>query len=183
MSNHRWETESGQSIEIFLGDLTQEKTDGIVNAANGRLSHGGGVAGVIVRKGGSIIQQESDKYVLKHGSVPTGQVAVTGAGRLACKTIIHAVGPVWQGGGNNEDALLHDALLNSLLKADELGLRSIAIPAISSGIFGFPRQRCAEILIKAAREFYFMHPGSTLRLIRFVLIDRETLDIFLNALM
>ncbi len=170
-------TSSGQVIQVRQGDLTQEAVDAIVNAANSHLAHGGGVAGAIVRRGGGIIQEESDRWVHEHGSVPTGEVAVTGGGHLPCRYVIHAVGPVWYGGSQNEEELLHLAVWNSLLKAHELGLTTIAVPAISSGIFGFPKERCAAILIAAALAFCEQYPDSSLREIRFTNIDALTVSI------
>ncbi len=168
----------GQLLEVRQGDLTREELDAIVNAANSHLAHGGGVAGAIVRRGGYAIQEESERWVAEHGPIPTGQVAVTGAGRLACKWVIHAVGPVWQGGGAREEELLEKAVLNSLLKAEEMKLESIALPAISSGIFGFPKPRCAEIMITTAQDFCRSHPQSSLRRICFTNIDEQTVSIF-----
>jgi len=169
---------SGQVIQAWQGDLTLEPVDAIVNAANEDLQHGGGVAGAIVRRGGFVIQEESERWVREHGSLPTGEVAVTGAGRLPCRYVIHAVGPVWRGGGQGEEALLRQATTNSLLKAEELKLRSIALPAISSGIFGFPKERCAQIMLAAALDFCAQRPDSTLREIRFTNIDAPTVDLF-----
>jgi len=166
-----------QDIEVRQGDLTEEDTDAIVNAANSHLMHGGGVAGAIVRRGGSSIQAESDRWVREHGPVSTGQVAVTAAGSLPARVIIHAVGPVWRGGRAGEDELLRSAVWNSLAQAEELKLTSIALPAISSGIFGFPKDRCATILIQAALDFFQQHPAGHLRLIRFTNIDRLTVDL------
>jgi putative ATPase len=172
-----YRTGSGQSIQARYGDLTREETDAIVNAANSFLEHGGGVAGAIVRRGGPGIQTESRRWVEQHGRVPTGQVAVTGAGTLPARYVIHAVGPVWHGGQQGEDDDLRSAVRNSLARAEELGLNSIALPAISSGIFGFPRERCARILIQTAMDFCKQHPDSRLREIRFVNIDRETSEL------
>lgn len=169
---------SGQKIQVRQGDLTAEATDAIVNAANGQLAHGGGVAGAIVRRGGAIIQQESTAWVAAHGPVPTGQVAVTGAGTLPCRLVIHAVGPVWQGGGAGEEEALRAAAANSLRKAHDLNLASLAMPAISSGIFGFPKERCAQILIDAAIAFCRAHGESPLREIRFTNIDTPTVEVF-----
>ena len=180
MSNLRveYKTSAGQFLQIRQGDLTLEDVDAVVNAANSHLAHGGGVAGAIVRRGGYVIQEESDRWVAEHGAVPTGQVAVTSAGSLPCKTIIHAVGPVWHGGSAHEEDLLESAVLNSLLKAEELKLSSIALPAISSGIFGFPKERCAEIMIAAAVDFFKDHPQAALRRICFTNIDELTVAIF-----
>ncbi len=117
-------------IKLVSGDITIEETDAIVNAANSHLQHGGGVAGVISRKGGPDIQKESNEYIKKYGKVETGKVAVTTGGKLKCKYIIHAVGPIWRGGSQKEEKLLYDAVFNSLKKAEELKLNSIALPAI-----------------------------------------------------
>ncbi len=173
-----FETPAGQVLQVRQGDLTQEDVDAIVNAANTHLAHGGGVAGAIVRRGGYAIQEESDRWTARHGPVPTGQVAVTDAGSLPCKFVIHAVGPVWQGGGAHEEELLGAAVSNSLLKADELKLHSVALPAISSGIFGFPKERCAEIMLAKTLDFFNNHPKSQLREVRFTNIDEPTVAIF-----
>jgi O-acetyl-ADP-ribose deacetylase (regulator of RNase III) len=173
-----YKTDSGQVLQVRQGDLTQEDADAIVNAANSQLAHGGGVAGAIVRRGGPVIQEESDRWVHQHGPVSTGQVAVTGAGKLPAKHIIHAVGPVWHGGIQGEAELLRAAVWNSLTRAHQMELSSIALPAISSGIFGFPKERCARILVQTALDFCREYPDSPLREIRFVNIDRATAELF-----
>jgi len=139
------------SVELVEGDLTELEADAIVNAANEYLKHGGGVAAAIVRKGGWVIQEESDRYMREHGPVPVGGVAVTGAGRLKAKYVIHAVGPRY--GDPQGDEKLASAIRNSLLKAEELGLESIAMPAISTGAFGYPYERCARIMARVLKEF------------------------------
>ena len=146
-------TVSNTTIIVKQGDITEEETDAIVNAANEALQHGGGVAGAIVRKGGDIIQRESDAI----GYVPVGNAASTGAGRLRARRIIHAVGP--RMGEGDEDRKLESATLKSLQLADREELRSIAFPAISTGIFGYPVERCAEIMIRTAREYCEGVPG------------------------
>lgn len=133
-------------IRLVKGDITERAVDAIVNAANSYLKHGGGVAGAILRKGGGIIQKESDKI----GFVPVGSSVVTGAGKLPCNAVIHAVGPKM--GEGNEDAKLRSSLNSSLTLASERKFRSISIPAISSGIFGFPKDRCAKILVGEAKN-------------------------------
>lgn len=180
MTETRAETafSAGQRLEIVHGDITAENVDAIVNAANAQLVHGGGIAGAIVRKGGEIIQIESDRWIEKHGPVDHSAPAYTSAGRLPCKYVIHAVGPYW--GQGNEDARLHDAITGSLLRAEEWDLHSIALPAISTGIFGFPRERAAPIFFNAIRAFFEEHPSSKLRLVRLVIIDKLTLDVFLD---
>lgn len=137
-------------VEIVEGDITEMEADAIVNAANSYLRHGGGVALAIVRKGGEEIQRESDEYVRRHGPVPEGEVAVTGAGRLKAKYVIHAVGPKY--GDPLGDEKLKRAFKNAVLKAEELGLESVALPAISTGIYGYPMDKCAELAAKAMLE-------------------------------
>ncbi|SHH31722.1 macro domain-containing protein [Thermosipho atlanticus] len=164
-------------IEIVKGDITKENTEVIVNAANSHLKHGGGVAGAIVRVGGKIIQKESDEYVRKNGVVDVGNVAVTGAGNLKAKYIIHAVGPIWRGGNHNEEELLRKVVRNVLKKASELGASSVSIPAISSGIFGFPKKLCAIIFAEEIEQF-LKNNETSLSLIRIVNIDELTSKIF-----
>ncbi len=170
---------SGQRLLFVQGDLTQEPVDAIVNAANDRLQHGGGVAAVIARQGGPEIQAESDAWVREHGPVSHERPAYTSAGRLPCRYVIHAVGPVW--GSGDEDRKLAAAVQGSLALADRLELNSIALPAISTGIFGFPKARAAEVILEAVREFFSSHPGSGLQQVRLTLYDRGTVDAFRQA--
>jgi len=167
-------------IRIVQGDLTEEQVDAIVNAANEYLQHGGGVAGVIVRKGGRVIQEESDRWVREHGPVHTGTAAITGAGALPCRYVIHTVGPVWRGGGQGEDALLAGAVRSALAMAVRHQLRSVSLPAISSGIFGFPKARCAEIILQEVYDHLTNRPDSTLHEVNLCNIDSETSQIFLE---
>lgn len=162
----------GKSLRLVQGDITEREVDIIVNAANSHLQHGGGVAGAIVRKGGQIIQEESDRI----GFVPVGHAAVTTAGRLPAKFVIHAVGP--RMGEGDEDNKLMSAVRSSLTLASEKGLKSISLPAISSGIFGFPKDRCAAILVKEALRFLKENPGASLELIEFCVFDDVTVDYF-----
>ncbi|QTA37355.1 macro domain-containing protein [Thermosipho ferrireducens] len=168
---------SNTLIEIVKGDITIEKTDAIVNAANSHLKHGGGVAGAILRAGGKSIQHESDDYIRKNGPVPPGSIVVTNAGNLKAKYIIHAVGPIWHGGNSGEEEILKKALFNVLKKAVELELKSISIPAISSGIFGFPKDRCAEIFAEVT-EVFLNEFNCSLELIRYINIDEITSSTF-----
>lgn len=137
---------NGREIRLLQGDITELEVDAIVNAANEHLAHGGGVAGSIARKGGPTIQAESDAWVRTHGIVKTGSAAMTGAGRLNARRVIHAVGPVY--GTGDEDAKLALAVRAALNLADQTGLCSVAFPAISTGIFGFPIARCARIMLQ-----------------------------------
>ncbi|HBT38550.1 MAG: Appr-1-p processing domain protein [Thermotoga sp. 50_1627] len=172
-------TFQGAVVEIVQDDITRQDTDAIVNAANSYLKHGGGVAAAIVRAGGGEIQRESDEYVKRYGPVPVSQVAVTGAGKLKARYVLHVVGPRW--GEGNEHEKLYRAVQNVLRKAEELSLSSISIPAISSGIFGFPKDQCAEIFYRAISDFLKEHPETSLKLIRLCNIDEETSRIFLSV--
>ena len=166
---------SGHTLSLRRGDLTEEAVDAIVNAANTGLAHGGGVAGAIVRKGGQIIQEESDRV----GRVPTGSAAVTGAGRLPSRFVIHAVGPAWRGHTPEEnDRLLAAATSAALEIARKQGLQSIAFPAISSGIFGFPKDRCAQVMIRTVADWAADHPDDPPRDLRFTIIDDVTVNVF-----
>jgi O-acetyl-ADP-ribose deacetylase (regulator of RNase III) len=165
-------TIKGKILRLVQGDLTHRDVDAIVNAANSYLKHGGGVAGAIVRKGGQSIQDESDKI----GFVPVGHAAITGAGRLPAKFVIHAVGP--RMGEGDEDNKLRRTIISSLQLASEKKLGSISFPAISSGIFGFPKDRCAKILVGEALKFLKKNPESRLNEIEFCIYDDETLEYF-----
>jgi O-acetyl-ADP-ribose deacetylase (regulator of RNase III) len=161
-----------RDIRLVQGDITERDTDAIVNAANSHLQHGGGVAGAIVRKGGQIIQDESDKI----GFTPVGHAVLTSAGRLSAKFVIHAVGP--RIGEGDEENKLKNAVVNSLLLASEKGLQSISMPAISSGIFGFPKDRCAKILVRESVAFLKKQTKSSLKVVEFCIYDDLTLDYF-----
>ncbi len=165
-------------LQLVQGDLTAETTDAIVNAANEGLRHGAGVAGAIVRGGGPQVQAESDAWVRTHGPVAHESPAWTSGGSLPCRYVIHAVGPVW--GSGEEDSKLAAAVTGSLKAADELGLESIAFPAISTGIFGFPRERAAAVMLSAIQG-YFAAGGSKIRLVRLVLFDAQTVEAFRKA--
>ncbi len=156
-----------------------EQVDAIVNAANEHLAHGGGVAGIISRKGGPTIQQESYRWVREHGPVSHESPAYTSAEKLPCRYIIHAVGPIW--GSGNEDAKLTAAIQGSLQIAESLGLQSISMPAISTGIFGFPKEQAARIIYKTIEEYYKEEQPSSLELIRLILYDQLTLTTFLTV--
>lgn len=167
----------GVTVELVEGDITELEADAIVNAANRYLKHGGGVALAIVRKGGEIIQKESDEYVRKHGPLPVGGVAVTSAGHLKAKYVIHTVGPRY--GSPSGDKKLADAIINSILKADELGLESVALPAISTGVYGYPYERCARIMAQTIAE---LAPKlKSLKKIIVCLYGKEAYNIFARA--
>lgn len=167
--------ETFSKIILVKGDITELDTDAIVNAANSSLKMGGGVAGAILRKGGKEIQEECDRI----GYCPVGDAVITGAGRLKARYVIHAVGPRY--GEGDEDRKLRDATLNSLRLADKYGLKSIAFPAISTGIFGFPKERCAMIMIPTVLE-YLRESKTGIEKVVFCLYDDETYKIFENVL-
>ena len=165
----------GRSIvELVKGDITELEVDAIVNAANSRLKMGGGVAGAILRKGGWSIQEECDKI----GYCPVGGAVITGAGKLKAKYVIHAVGP--RMGEGDEDRKLRNATLNSLKLAEKHGIKSMAFPAISTGIFGFPKDRCAKIMLRTAVDY--LKAGSSIERVIFCLYDDETYQIFAEEL-
>jgi O-acetyl-ADP-ribose deacetylase (regulator of RNase III) len=165
-----------KTLRLVKGDITAREVDAVVNAANSRLQHGGGVAGAIVRRGGYVIQEESDKI----GYTPVGSAVVTTGGKLAARYVIHAVGP--RMGEGDEDNKLGSAVRSSLERAEEKGLRSISMPAISSGIFGFPKDRCAAILVRECRQYLSESPSSSLEVVEFCVFDDETAGHFRREL-
>ncbi len=160
-------------IEIVEGDITLLERDAVVNAANARLVLGGGVAGAIRERGGPSIQEECDKA----GGTFVGGAVITTGGNLKAKHVIHAVGP--RMGEGNEDEKLKNATLNSLKLADEYNFKTIAFPAISAGIFGFPIERCAEIMLNTAKDY--LESGSDIRTVTFCLYGKKSYDIFMET--
>jgi O-acetyl-ADP-ribose deacetylase (regulator of RNase III) len=161
-------------LRLVKGDITERDVDVIVNAANSYLKHSGGVAAAIVRKGGQVIQEESDKI----GFVPVGSAVITTAGKLPCKAVIHTVGP--RMGEADEDNKLGKAVRSSLTLASKKGFMNIAMPAISSGIFGFPKDKCAKILVEESKRFLKQNNSNicSIDIIEFCIFDNETLDCF-----
>jgi O-acetyl-ADP-ribose deacetylase len=153
-------------LEIVQGDITRETTDAIVNAANSSLLGGGGVDGAIHRAGGPAILDECRALA----GCATGDVKATGAGRLAARFVLHAVGPVWRGGSEGEPELLASCYRRSLELAASLGCRSIAFPAISTGIYGYPAERAAIVALTAIRE----HAVPPVELVRLVCFSHES---------
>jgi O-acetyl-ADP-ribose deacetylase len=174
---------SGGTLQLVQGDITAEKTDAIVNAANEYLQHGAGVAGAISRRGGPAIDKESAAWVKQHGLVSHESPAWTSGGNLLAKYVIHAVGPIWgdaqsASAGGDEDAKLAAAVTGSLRVADELKLASIALPAISTGIFGFPKERAADVILKSIETYFSGKANSSIQLVRLVLYDHATITSF-----
>ena len=164
------------TIELTQGDITRVRVDAIVNAANEALQLGSGVAGAIRVNGGPTIQEECDRI----GTCAVGQAVVTPAGKLAAKWVIHAVGPVWKGGNSGEEMLLASAVLQALRRAEDIGATSVALPAISSGGFGFPLESAAEISVAAAKSF--APHAEYVQKIVFCLFDETTFKAFQKAL-
>jgi len=162
------------SLELVQGDITDMDCDAIVNAANRDLILGGGVAGAIRRKGGPTIQEECNEI----GSVEIGEAVITTGGKLRARYVIHAVGPKF--GEGDEDRKLASATLNSLKMADRHGLRSIAFPAISTGIFGFAVDRCASIMLSTTISY--LHDKTAIEKVVLCLYDPDTLEVFRRKL-
>jgi O-acetyl-ADP-ribose deacetylase (regulator of RNase III) len=167
---------SGRQLQLVQGDITEEVVDAIVNAANAHLQHGSGVAGAILRRGGPQIQAESNAWVREHGPVSHTEPAYTRAGSLPCRYVIHAVGPRW--GEGAEDSKLYAAITGCLQAADHLSLTSIALPAISTGIFGFPKDRAAGVILPAIKNYLEKNPGTPIKLVRMTIYDAPTLEAF-----
>jgi O-acetyl-ADP-ribose deacetylase (regulator of RNase III) len=165
-------------IEVIKDDITMLDVEAIVNPANNYLIHGGGLAAAIVRRGGQIIQQESKKI----GFVPTGNAVYTTGGHLKAKHVIHAVGPRYKDGKSGEPEKLAGAVKSALDIADKKKLKSVALPAISSGIFGYPIGACAEVITKAITEFLSATPETTLEKVIICLFDDEAFTEFKNQM-
>ena len=163
-------------IKLQLGDITKIGVDAIVNAANSSLLGGGGVDGAIHRAGGRAILDECMKIVERQGGCPTGEAVITTAGNMPARYVIHTVGPVWHGGMNDEDQLLANAYSNSLRLAVDNGVKTIAFPNISTGVYGFPKERAANIAIEAVRKF--LKNDKSLHEVVFVCFDRENHAIY-----
>lgn len=158
-------------VVLIQGDITECDTDAIVNAANSRLVLGSGVAGAINKKGGPIIQEECNAI----GACPVGGAVVTSGGNLKARYVIHAVGPRW--GEGDEENKLGNATLASLKRADETAIRSLAFPAISTGVFGFPLELAAKTMLRAVKD-YFSSGESQIQTVVFALFDEESFQIF-----
>jgi O-acetyl-ADP-ribose deacetylase (regulator of RNase III) len=167
-------------IELVRGDITRETTDAIVNAANAHLAPGAGVCGAIRRAGGDAIFEECAALVRTRGPLRAGEAAITGAGRLPARHVIHAVGPVWRGGGEGEAESLASCYRESLRLAQAHGLGSISFPSISTGIYGYPVAAAAEVALGAVRAHALSGPSAAL--VRFVLFSEDDLAAYAQAL-
>lgn len=159
-------------IVLACGDITEETTDAIVNAANERLAGGAGVDGAIHRAGGPTIMAQCRKI----GGCPTGQAVITTGGNLKAKYVIHTVGPIYRGGTRNEAKLLQSAYRESLKLARQNNLQSISFPAISAGVYGYPIDEAAHLALKTCIDFSLENTG--IKLIRHILFAQRTYEIF-----
>lgn len=163
---------SGCQVALVLGDITTEEVDAIVNAANSRLAHGGGVAGAIVRAGGEVIQRESDELA----PVQVGHSTITSGGDLPASFVIHTVGPRW--GEGQEEEKLGSAIRSALILAGERALQSISLPAVSTGIFGYPLEAAVTVILSSIRAVLDEGYAKSLKEIRICLFDEHTLHAF-----
>lgn len=168
-------------IEVVLADITRQKTDAIVNAANARLAHGGGVAGAISRAAGPELQRACDELIAERGPLDTGEAVATDAFGLPCRKVIHTVGPVHGRHGGEEAELLAEAHRSAIALAAELGLRSVAFPAISCGIYGYPLDEAAPVAISATIDA-LLEAVAGVDLVRFCFVGEGELLAFERAL-
>ena len=168
----RYRIGSRRFLELLIGDITDETTDAVVNAANSTLLGGGGVDGAIHRAAGPALLEECKKIRAQRGPLPAGQAVSTSGAKLIAKYVIHTVGPIWYGGNSNEPETLASCYRESLRLADELECASISFPSISTGAFGYPVNQAAQVAIRAVVE-HLSQPASV-NLVRFVLFDSRS---------
>lgn len=166
-------------VVVKVGDITEEEADAIVNAANPSLMGGGGVDGAIHRKGGPAILEECKKIRQTQypDGLPTGEAVATTAGNLKAKYVIHTVGPVWMGGTSGEEKLLENAYRNSLLLAEKLKCQTVSFPAISTGVYGYPKDEAAKVVCRVLKE-YSKEPK--IKQIRLVFFSQRDFEIFIE---
>jgi O-acetyl-ADP-ribose deacetylase (regulator of RNase III) len=168
----RYRIGEASCLELLIGDITDQETDAIVNAANSSLLGGGGVDGAIHRAAGPALLAECRKVRDQRGSLPPGQAVITGAGKLKVKYVIHTVGPVWNGGTINEPQILESCYCNAMHEASKHGCLSVAFPSISTGAFGYPVDPAAKIALRAVTGL--LHGPGSVKQVRFVLFDPAT---------
>ncbi|MBU6451232.1 MAG: O-acetyl-ADP-ribose deacetylase [Cyanobacteria bacterium REEB67] len=179
----------GCTLTVCQGDLTRQTVDAIVNAANSSLMGGGGVDGAIHKAGGPAILEECLQIRKTQGGCAAGEAVITSGGRLAAQYVIHTVGPIWRGGGNNEAKILTNAYRNSLQLAVDYGLKTVAFPSISTGAYGYPVEEAAKVALSAVLDFLRrrsenppQNSESNLSEVRFVLFDPHTLNTYKSEL-
>jgi len=166
-------------LRLVVGDITEQDTEAVVNAANSSLMGGGGVDGAIHRAGGPQILAECKQIVARQGRLPVGQAVITGGGNLKARFVIHTVGPIWSGGTRGEDELLRGAYRSCLTLAAERGIKSVSFPSISTGAYRFPLDRAAGIALGTVRDF--LQERDVFAEVRFVLFHRSDLEIYARA--
>ncbi len=167
----RFETKAGETkLVLVQGDITKQEVEAIVNAANPDLTPGGGVSGAIHRAGGPEVTEEAAKIRRERGPLPTGEAVLTSGGKLPARYVIHTVGPIWRGGNQGEPELLAKAYRSSLKLALEHGIQTVAFPSISTGAYGYPVEKAAQVAIRAVRDFLLENPGK-IQEVRFVLFS------------
>lgn len=166
---------------MICGDITEQETEAIVNAANSSLLGGGGVDGAIHRAGGRQILQECNQIRAKQGGCPTGEAVITSGGRLKSKHVIHTVGPIWSGGKQNEEQLLRNAYWNSLKLGRDKNIKTISFPSISTGAYRFPIELASQIALKTVKEFLDKEKYR-FNEVRFVLFTERDLKVYENSL-
>ncbi|HAW50388.1 TPA: O-acetyl-ADP-ribose deacetylase [bacterium] len=169
-----------ERIKVVLGDITEQKVDVIVNAANPSLMGGGGVDGAIHRKGGPSILEECKQIIKKIGHLATGKAVITKGGNLPAKYVIHTVGPIWGGGSYDEEEVLRSSYQESLRLAKENNLKRVAFPSISTGAYGYPKELAAPVAVSAVSDFLDKNPE--IDEVRFVLFNNDTYSVYENAL-
>lgn len=167
-------------LQLKQGDITAEKADAVVNAANSRLAGGGGVDGAIHRAAGPALAAECAEIIKRIGRLPPGKAVITGAGAMAASFVIHTVGPVWRGGGAGEEACLRSAYRESLSLALGKGLKSVSFPSISTGAYGYPAELAAPAAVDEVLKFLRANPG--IGPVRFVLYDEASFGVYEKAL-
>jgi O-acetyl-ADP-ribose deacetylase (regulator of RNase III) len=160
-------------LSLIQGDITQQETEAIVNAANSSLMGGGGVDGAIHRAGGPAILEECKRIRAQRGPLPPGQAVVTTGGNLKARYVIHTVGPIWQGGHKNEAVVLTGAYQESLKLARVKDIKTISFPSISTGAYGYPLEEAAQVAVETVVNFLNENPGA-LKEVCFVLFDHKT---------
>lgn len=168
-------------LSLIRGDITQQDTDAIVNAANPSLMGGGGVDGAIHRAGGPTILEECKQIVANQGRLPTGKAVITTGGNLNAKYVIHTVGPIWHGGDRNEAELLSSAYWESLKLATDRNLTSISFPSISTGAYGYPLDKAARVALRAVTSF-LKEKHTSVKEVIFVLFDSSAHESYCSAL-
>lgn len=167
-------------LRLVQGDITHQRVDAIVNAANSSLMGGGGVDGAIHRAGGPAILEECRRIVQRQARLPPGRAVITTGGRLPARYVIHTVGPIWRGGARGEPETLASAYRASLALAVKNGLSTVAFPSISTGAYGYPVAQAAEVALRTVVRF--LREGTPLTEVRFVLFDSRTYDAYVSAL-